>query len=100
MIDKPNNFGIVAAGVAAGVLLAVCVQAYRHPVVRPIYRWVRIETIWRAPDVQFMRLRVGPYYAERRACLSGLPPSGLVTLGRETRRHEFYCVWIRKHAGK
>ena len=91
-----NNLGTVAAGLATGVLLAVCVHAYRHPTARPIYRWVRTETIWSVPDVQFMRLRVGPYYAERRECLSALPPNGLVTLGRETRRHEFYCVRIRQ----
>ena len=39
-----NNLGTVAAGLAAGVLIALCVQAYRHPVVRPIYRWVQVET--------------------------------------------------------
>ena len=100
MIDKPNRIGIVAAGLAAGVLLAVCVQAYRHPVVRPVYRWVRVEFTWAAPDTRFLNAKIGPYYMSERGCRVASPYSGLVTLDRETRRHEFYCVRIRKHDGK
>lgn len=96
MIDKPPHVGIVAAGLAAGVLLAVCVQAYRRPVVRPIYRWVRVEFTWAAPDTRFLNAKVGPYYMSERGCRVASPYSGLVTLGNQTTRRMFYCERIAR----
>ena len=92
MIDKPNRIGIVAAGLAAGVLLAVCVQAYRHPVVRPIYRWVQVETEWAAPDTAFIGLRLKRIYTTRQTCEAKLPTNTLETIGKRTARHVYYCV--------
>lgn len=95
MIDKPNNLGIVAAGIAIGVLLAVCVHAYRNPVVRPVYRWLRIETVW-TQNWTWLHTRVGPYYAERATCERSLGVNGLETLGSQTYRRAFNCVRIHR----
>ena len=95
MIDKLNNLVIVAAGIAVGVLLAVCVQAYRHPIVRPVYRWLRVETVWTQNWV-WLRTRVGPYYSEREACERSLGFDGIETLGSHTYRRTFNCVRIHQ----
>ncbi len=92
MIDKPSALGVVAAGLAVGVLLAVCVHAYRHPTVRPRYRWVQVETEWAAPDTAFIGLRLKRIYTTQRGCEAKLPANTLETTGRRTARHVYYCV--------
>lgn len=95
MIDKPNNLGIVAAGLAAGVLIALCVHAYHRPALHPAYRWLRVETIW-TQNWAWRRTRVGPYYAERATCERSLGVNGLETLGSHTYRRAFNCVRIHR----
>lgn len=94
MIGKPS---IVATGVAVGVWLALCVHAYRHPTIRPIYRWVRVETIW-SQNWNFKRFSFGPYFDARAACVATLRTNGLETVGDATMRRSFNCVRIRKHS--
>ena len=97
MIGKPNNLSVVAAGLAVGALLAVCIHAYRHPTIRPIYRWVRVETIW-SQNWNFKRFSFGPYFDARRACVATLRTNGLETVGDATMRRSFNCVRIRKQS--
>ena len=97
MIDKPNNLGVVAAGLVTGVLLAICVHVYRHPTIHPIYRWVRVETVW-SQNWNFKRFSFGPYFNARRACVATLRPDGLETMGDATMRRSFSCVRIRKQS--
>ena len=96
MIGKPS---IVAAGVAVGIGLALCIHAYRHPTIRPIYRWVRVETIW-SQNWNFKRFSFGPYFDARDACVTTLRPNGLETVGGATMRRSFSCVRIRKHSSR
>ena len=92
MIGEPPHVGIVAAGLAAGVLLAVCVHAYRHPTVTRVYRWVQVETMWVAPNTAFVGLRLKRIYSTQRECEAKLPANTLETTARRTTRHVYYCV--------
>ncbi len=89
VIDKSSSVGVVWAGICVGVATAICVHALRQPPA-PSVRYVRVETDY-STYYRYLRTRVGPYYRHQHDCTYALPPSGLETLGRWTRRIEFAC---------
>ena len=97
MTDRPRS--VIVLGIALGAWIAYGVHVYHHRAVRPIYRWVRVETIW-SQNWNFKRFSFGPYFDARRACVATLRPNGLETVGDATMRRSFNCVRICKHSSR